>query len=161
MRVVIEVSITRLEISGQLRASRVTHPAGVNPLVPVELLDRRIRFIRFHELLPPIDVRLHGTVTGLAADAHLGHRRGVGVGLVIVVLAQPGVVAGGALGIPAHAPASPMPPLARLPILFAVDIEPLVLVRIVGRIERLEAAARKGNQILPNRSFSNHTFDGK
>ena len=93
MREVVEIPVAWLEVPRQLRAARVAFAAGREPLCAVELAQRRVAVGSPGELLPPVNVRLHRPVTGLAADAHLGHRRAVGIGRLVVILSQARVVA--------------------------------------------------------------------
>src|SRR5437016_1276930 len=64
---------------------------------------------------------------------------------------QARVMAPGAPGIPIHAAPGPMAPFARLAILRAKDVEPIVRVRIVCEIECLKASAGKCDQKLLKR----------
>ena len=93
MREVVEIPVAWLEVPRQLRTARVAFAAGREPLCAVELAQRRVAVGRPGERLPPVNVRLHRPVTGLAADAHLRHRCVIGIGRLVVILSQTRVVA--------------------------------------------------------------------
>jgi hypothetical protein len=93
----------------------------------------------------------HRAVALDAADAVLDPRGGVTVGRRVVVFPVAGHVAWGAHGIPIHAAARPVAPLAGAAMLVAKDIEPLAPLHVEGEVGRLPAAARRRDQRLPER----------
>src|ERR1051325_11511144 len=80
-------------------------------------------------------------VARLAADTHLGHRRVIAVRRSIIVLSDPCVVAPGTHVVPIHTAPGPMSPLARPPVLAAIDIEPFAPERVECGFHRLVAPA--------------------
>ena len=102
----------------------------------------------------------HRAVAGFTTDGHFRHGGVIGVGGRIVVLAKPGVVAGGAGGIPVHALAGPRPPVAGVADFLAIDIEQIVFVRIVADVHRLQAVAGRGNEELAQRIVADDADDG-
>jgi hypothetical protein len=86
-----------------------------------------------------------------AADAHFGHGGVISVVGFVIVAAQSRVVTTGAHVIPVHAAAGPMAPFAGLPVFVAIDIEPLIGVRVPGGFGRLKSSAGKANQQLAER----------
>src|SRR5207237_355002 len=98
----------------------------------------------------------------LAADTHFGHGGLIIIGIRIIMLAQAGIVAGAAHRIPGHAAARPMAPFAWPPILAAINIEPIISMRIVSQLSALISAARSCYEKLAQRIDSDHTlgFEG-
>ena len=65
-------------------------------------------------------------------------------------------MAGGAHGIPVHALAGPVAPVAGSALVFvSVNIEPFVFRRVQGDVAGLHAAARRGNEKLAERVVAN------
>ena len=77
------------------------------------------------------------------------------------MLAQAGVVTGGAHGIPGHASACPMAPFAGAAIFRAVHVEPVCLARVERELGDLKSAARGRNHELTERIDSEDAFDSK
>jgi len=72
----------------------------------------------------PGDVARPRPVAGLAADVDVGPGGGVTVGLLVVVLAQVGRVAVGALVVPVLVDAGPVQRIAGLQLLIGIEVEP-------------------------------------
>ena len=162
-QVVVPKGIARLEVACDFAAARmatgavlrvlVARPAGKGRVFVVGLAcGRRI-------LLLPIDVRFHRTVAGLAAHGEFRHRRVVGVGLEIVVFADPGIVAARAHLVPDHSAPGPVAPFAGHAILVAIDVEPFLRVRIPAGFHRVETSALAVHEELTQRIVTDDAFD--
>jgi len=108
--------------------------------------------------LLPIQVLLQRPVAGFAIDTHAGHRGVVAVCGRVVILLEAGVVAPGTGRIPIHAPSRPMAVLARIAKVVAIDVKPLVRVRLVGRFLHLIPATGKRRQKLDERRIADDAF---
>lgn len=87
-------------------------------------------------------------MAGFAGDRHLGHRGVIGIGGRVIILADARIMARGTHRVPGHSPAGPMAPFAGMAIFVAVDVEPLVVVGVVGDFECLKTAACSFDQEL-------------
>lgn len=148
-REVIEEGVAGAEVAGELASAGVAGAAGIAHGGGGDGGEGGVGFERVGVLLPPFPMGLEGSVAGFAADAQLRHGGAVGVVDHVVVLPEARVVAGGAHLVPVHAAAGPVAPLAGLPVFLAIDIEPLVGDRVIGRLEGLPASTRGGDKELP------------
>jgi len=98
-------------------------------------------------------------MAGFAGDRHLGHRGVIGVGGRVIILADARVMARRAHRIPGHPSAGPMAPLTGMAVFVAVDVEPLVVVGVVGDFESLKTAAYSFDQELTKGIDANDAQD--
>ena len=106
--------------------------------------------------LRPGDVGRAGAVAGFAGDVDLRPGRGIGVFLRVVVLAQLGRMALGALEIPGLIDPCPVQRIAGLELLVGIEMEPALAALVLrpavpGDAERLHPAVGKGDQVLLQR----------
>ena len=92
---------------------------------------------------------LQGAVTRFATDRHFGHGSMVLVRLWIIILSQSCVVTSRTHAVPVHTSPGPMPPFASLPAFFSINVEPLMVMRIIGGVHRLQAAIPYVGEVLP------------
>ena len=97
------------------------------------------------------DVGAARAVAGLAADADLGHRRGIGPGLGRVVAAVAGGVALGAARLPALVGAGPVEAVAGRRRVAGEDRVPAPGLDVPGDVEGLGAAGLGRDQVLLQR----------
>ena len=114
--------------------------------------------------LRPRDVVRARAVTGLAADVDLGPGRPVGAGRVVVVLAQVGRVAVGALVVPVLVDAGPVQRVAGLELAIRVEVEPALPAlclgtRVPGDAERLQSPPGQLDQVLLQRMDAERVLD--
>src|SRR5580693_1964801 len=123
--------------------------AVVKHLLFGELGERWIGPAAFSILILPIQMALHGAVTGLAPHSLFGHGGMIGVGRGIIIFVQPRVMTRGAHVVPVHAAPRPMSPLTGLAVFTTKGIKPFVTVGIIGSLQSLEPAAGKSDEELP------------
>src|SRR5438874_1851562 len=95
----------------------------------------------------------HSPVTGFASDPHFRHGRSIAIGLRLIMLSHARIVTAGAHRIPCHSSAGPMAPLARMPVLGAKNIEPVLQAGSESQFGRLPSATNPRNQELPQRFY--------
>ena len=133
--------------------------ASVHHLLRAKFENGRVFSAAFPILPLPVNMSFKRAVARFTANSRLGHRCGVGVMDLVVILTKISVVTGGAHAVPIHAPPCPMAPLTGMPIVVSKDIEPLVSFSIVGDFEGLQASSGEIHQELAQRVPSNYTLD--
>src|SRR5262249_41161835 len=133
--------VAGLEVSCEVGSPRVAKSAIIKDLCAGHFGYGWIFGSGFAELSLPIVMQFQRAVASFAANVHFGHGGVVGVGRFVVIAAQTGVVTGGAHIVPVHTTTGPMSPFTGLAIFFAVDVEPLVRMRIKGGFQNLKTPA--------------------
>src|SRR4051794_31489413 len=107
----------------------------------------------------PLDVIFHRSMTRLATDGHLRHRRAITIRRLIIIFSQARVVAIRTHIVPVHSAPSPVSPFAGLPIFVAIHIKPLVATWIIRRFQRLKSSIGKLYKKLLQWTVANYSFN--
>ena len=138
------------------RDARRAIPANAPPLIECDL-ESLVRLLSpCASAVRPVEVSGSRPVASLAADADLRPRRMEGIGARVEVLQHVRRVAVRALVIPVLVDAGPVQPVARLDGLPRIKMKPALAAlplgaRIPGDRQRLQPAARHGDQVLLER----------
>lgn len=150
---VIFVEVSGLKgIGGYLIAAGMATGAVVLRLHVIESFHLRPLITSFCGL----DMFCQSVVAFRAGDTLLRPGGFVAVVCEVVVLLVFGGMAVGAVGVPVHSLAGPVPPFAREPILPAVDVVPLVFPDVVGSANSLYFIAGENSEVLADGSLADN-----